>query len=145
MKNTKTDLAHKTACCCATSLNQPGELTPVVPRPPGWRDYLPWGIAGLVIWWLVYQSLAPFAAWFTYSLLPLARGSHLGATVEFFIYESPKVLLLLTLVVFGVGIVRSFFTPERTRRILSGKRESAGNVLAALLGICLLYTSDDAD
>ena len=90
----------------------------------GWRKYLPWGLAGFVIWWLVYGSLAPFAAWFTYSLCGLAKGSHLGATVEFFVFESPKVLMLLTLVVFGVGIVRSFFTPERTRRILSGKRET---------------------
>ena len=55
--------------------------------------------------------------------------------MEFFIFEVPKVLLLLTVVVFGVGIVRSFFTPERTRRILSGNRELTGNVLAALLGV----------
>src|SRR5450759_422363 len=113
-------------------------------RKTGWRDYLPWGIAGLAIWWLVYHNLAPFAAWFTYSLLPLTRGSHLGATVEFFVFESPKVLMLLTLVVFGVGIVRSFFTPERTRRILSGKSESAGNVLAALLGIVTPFCSCSA-
>lgn len=50
-------------------------------------------------------------------------------------YDTPKVLMLLTLVVFGVGILRSFFTPERTRKILAGQRESFGNVLAALLGI----------
>jgi uncharacterized membrane protein YraQ (UPF0718 family) len=113
-------------------------------RKTGWRDYLPWGIAGLAIWWLVYHNLAPFAAWFTYSLLPLTRGSHLGATVEFFVFESPKVLMLLTLVVFGVGIVRSFFTPERTRRILSGRRESVGIVLAALLGIVTPFCSCSA-
>ena len=66
--------------------------------------------------------------------LGLSPRTALGSTVEFFLYEAPKVLLLLTLVVFGVGIVRSFFTPERTRRILAGKREAIGNVLAALLG-----------
>jgi uncharacterized membrane protein YraQ (UPF0718 family) len=64
--------------------------------------------------------------------------------VEFFVYESPKVLLLLTLIVFGVGIVRSFFTPERTRRILSGQREFTGNVLAALLGIVTPFCSCSA-
>ncbi len=64
--------------------------------------------------------------------------------MEFFVFEAPKVLLLLTLVVFGVGIVRSFFTPERTRRILSGKRESVGNVLAALLGIVTPFCSCSA-
>ena len=112
--------------------------------PAGGRNYLLWGIATLAVWWLVYGSLAPFAAWFTYSLCGLAKGSHLGSAVEFFIYESPKVLLLLTLVVFGVGIVRSFFTPERTRRMLSGKRESTGNVLAALLGIVTPFCSCSA-
>ena len=121
-----------TACGCAVPLNPP-----TFASKPAWRKYLPWGVAGLAIWWLVYHSLAPFAAWFTYSLCGLAEGTHLGATVEFFVFESPKVLMLLTLVVFGVGIVRSFFTPERTRRILSGRRETTGNVLAALLGIVI--------
>ena len=92
----------------------------------------------------MYHSLAPGAAWFTYSLCGLAKGSHLGSAVEFFVYESPKVLLLLALVVFGVGIVRSFFTPERTRRRLSGRRESTGNVLAALLGIVTPFCSCSA-
>jgi uncharacterized membrane protein YraQ (UPF0718 family) len=128
-----------TAGGCAVPLNAPAAA-----GKPGWRKYLPWGVAGLVIWWLVYHSLAPFAAWFTYSLCGLAKGTHLGATVEFFVFESPKVLLLLTLVVFGVGIVRTFFTPERTRRILSGKRESTGNVLAALLGIVTPFCSCSA-
>ena len=110
----------------------------------GGRKYLLWGIAALAVWWLVYARLAPFAAWFTYSLCGLAKGSHLGSSVEFFVYESPKVLLLLTLVVFGVGIVRSFFTPKRTRRMLSGKRESTGNVLAALLGTVTPFCSCSA-
>jgi hypothetical protein len=101
-------------------MQHPQVRVPAVVREPTWRKYLPWGVAGLAIWWLVYHHLAPCAAWFTYTLLPLNRGTHLGGTVEFFVYESPKVLMLLTLVVFGVGIIRSFFTPARTRRILSG-------------------------
>jgi len=43
--------------------------------------------------------------------------------------------MLLFVVVFGVGVVRSFFTPERTRRMLAGRRQAVGNVLAALLGV----------
>ena len=131
-----TPLEPKTETCCPANKTAAGQ--------PGWRKYLPWGVAGLVVWWLVYRSLAPFAAWFTYSLCGLAKGTHLGAAVEFFVFESPKVLMLLMLVVFGVGIVRSFFTPERTRRILSGKRESTGNVLAALLGIVTPFCSCSA-
>ncbi len=106
--------------------------------------YYSWGIAGLALWWLVYRSLAPLATWATYAALGLQPGSHLAAAVEFFVFESPKVLMLLALVVFGVGIIRSFFTPERTRRILSGKSESAGNVLAALLGIVTPFCSCSA-
>ena len=102
------------------------------------------GMAGAVLWWLFYSHLALFAEWLTFSVLAMQRGSHLGSSVEFFVYESPKVLMLLALVVFGVGVVRTFFTPERTRKILSGKRESAGNVLAALLGIVTPFCSCSA-
>ncbi|MEI6033740.1 MAG: permease [Verrucomicrobiae bacterium] len=102
------------------------------------------GSVGVLFWWLAYRNLALFSQWLTYTVLPFKRDTHLGASVEFFVYEAPKVLLLLALVVFGVGIVRTFFTPERTRRILSGKRESAGNVLAALLGIVTPFCSCSA-
>jgi hypothetical protein len=64
--------------------------------------------------------------------------------VEFFIFDTPKVLLLLTLVVFGVGVARSYFTPDRARRILAGKREATGNVFAALLGIVTPFCSCSA-
>jgi uncharacterized membrane protein YraQ (UPF0718 family) len=93
---------------------------------------------------VLYRSLASVAAWLTYALLGLKAGSSLATSVEFFIFETPKVLMLLALVVFGVGILRSFFTPERTRRILAGKRESVGNVLAALLGIVTPFCSCSA-
>ena len=108
------------------------------------RRQMLWLALGLVLWLGVYATLAPWADWFTYHLLALPQGQHLGRAVEFFVFETPKVLMLLTLVVFGVGIVRSFFTPERTRRILSGKRESAGNVLASLLGIVTPFCSCSA-
>ena len=125
-------------------MRHPACLAASTPACRGLARWLMLGLAGLLVWYFVYRGLAAFAARFTYSLLRLPRGSHLGAAVEFFIYESPKVLMLLTLVVFGVGIVRSFFTPERTRRILFGKRESAGNVLAALLGIVTPFCSCSA-
>lgn len=90
--------------------------------------------AGVVVWWLIYSNLAAFANWFTYSLLKMEKG-HLSSAVEFFVFEAPKVMMLLVIVVFGIGIVRSFFTPEKTRAILSSKTEAAANVLAALLGV----------
>jgi uncharacterized membrane protein YraQ (UPF0718 family) len=116
------------------------------PAATGWplRRTLLAGLLGLVAWWLVYRRLEPLAVWLAYGLLPLSPASRLGLAVEFFLYEVPKVLMLLTLVVFGVGIVRSFFTPTRTRRILAGRRETAGNVLAALLGIVTPFCSCSA-
>ena len=98
----------------------------------------------LVLWGFIYQELANFSRLITYTVLRLQEGKHLSSAIEFFIFETPKVLMLLTLVVFGVGIVRSFFTPEKTRKILAGKRESVGNVLAALLGIVTPFCSCSA-
>ncbi len=98
----------------------------------------------LVLWWLVYGQLENFSRVFTYGILHLQTGRRLSGAVEFFVFEAPKVLMLLLLVVFGVGIVRSFFTPEKTRAILAGKRESIGNVLAALLGIVTPFCSCSA-
>ncbi|WP_235641586.1 permease [Humidesulfovibrio mexicanus] len=88
--------------------------------------------------------LASAARFLTEGLLGLDPASHLGASVEFFFYDTPKVLMLLALVVFGVGILRSFFTPERTRRILAGRSEAVGNVMAALLGIVTPFCSCSA-
>ncbi len=115
--------------------------------PPGSRRlarHLAACATALTLWVVVYRGLAPLAAWFTYSVFGLARETHLASAVEFFVFESPKVLMLLVLVVYGVGIVRTFFTPESTRRILAGRRESAGNVFAALLGIVTPFCSCSA-
>ena len=102
-----------------------------------------WGIFLLLAWFAIYRNLAMASHWFTYELLALEHG-HLSAAVEFFVFEVPKVLMLLVMVVFFVGIIRSFFTPERTRRILSGKGEFGGNILAALLGIVTPFCSCSA-
>lgn len=93
---------------------------------------------------ILYTQLQRLAELITYDVLRIARGTHLGATIEFFIFEVPKVILLLTGVVFVVGIVRSFVTPERARQILAGRRESSGNALAALLGIATPFCSCSA-
>lgn len=102
------------------------------------------GAVAVYLWWILYHFLPTLSAWATYSLLPIQQGSHLGASVEFFLYDTPKVMMLLFLVVFGVGIIRSFFTPEKTRAFLSGKSEFVGNVLAALLGIITPFCSCSA-
>ena len=102
------------------------------------------GVVLLAAWYAVYRMLQPFADWFAYSLLGLAKGSHLGGAVAFFMLDVPKVLMLLVLIVFGVGVPRTFFTPERTRALLVGRREFVGNISAALLGIVTPFCSCSA-
>ena len=106
--------------------------------------YLVSGTFLLAGWWLLYENLVVFARLMTYQILQLQEGSHLGSTIEFFIFEVPKVLLLLALIVFFVGVIRSYFTPERTRRILAGNRESLGHMLAGALGVVTPFCSCSA-
>ena len=123
--------------CCDTSAIQGRR---------GWSP-LVWvllAVFALAVWIAVYALLEPASRWVVYSLLGLERGKRLAAAVEFFLFETPKVLMLLVPVVFGVGVIRSFFTPERTRRVLSGRRESAGSVLAACLGVVTPFCSCSA-
>jgi len=140
----KSASSPESASCCAGPCDPSATGGGPNKRSSSLSLHLVYGAAGVGLWWMVYSHLALFAEWLTYSALAMERGSHSGASVEFFVYESPKVLMLLTLVVFFVGIVRTFFTPERTRRILAGKRESVGNVLAALLGIVTPFCSCSA-
>src|ERR1035437_1867287 len=119
------------------------------PTAPAAKSLSPWaavllGMGAVTCWLALYLSLGRIAGWLTYSVLGLAKGKHVSSAVEFLVFEVPKVLLLLTAVVFAVGIVRSYFTPERTRRILAGTRESVGTVLAALLGVVTPFCSCSA-
>lgn len=102
------------------------------------------GLLGFGIWYVIYKQLEPFSYFFAYSLLGLEKGSHFGDAVQFFVYDTPKVMMLLTIIVFVIGMIRSFFTHERTRKYLAGKRESAGNVMASLLGIVTPFCSCSA-
>ncbi len=94
-------------------------------------------------WTLIYIALEPAIAWIVSSLL-LPADSQLTEAIRFFLYEAPKVLLLLTIVVFAVGIVRSYFSPERTRQILGKRSLFLGNVLAGMLGIVTPFCSCSA-
>jgi len=98
----------------------------------------------LPLWYLVYLFLQPFTDWLIDTVLGLTRGSQLTEALRFFVFELPKVLLLLTLIIFFVGIIRSYFSPEKTRKILEGKSLFTGNVLASLLGIVTPFCSCSA-
>jgi uncharacterized membrane protein YraQ (UPF0718 family) len=98
----------------------------------------------LPIWYLIYHNLQPMADWFINSALGMTKGEHLTEALRFFVFEFPKVMLLLTLIIFLVGIIRTFFTPERTRKALEGKKTFTGNVMASTLGIVTPFCSCSA-
>jgi len=89
----------------------------------------------------LYFFLDRIADWTTYQLIGLDKGTRFAESIRFFIFDFPKVLILLVVIVFGVGIVRSFFTPERTRGALEGKPLFIGNIMASLLGIVTPFCS----
>jgi hypothetical protein len=76
-----------------------------------------------------------FADLVTYELLRLPKGAHLSESLNFFLYDVPKIYFLLIIIVFLVAIIRTFLPPERIRKILSHEKEFLGNITAAALGI----------
>lgn len=101
-------------------------------------------IALLAGWFLVYFNLQNIADLLVDRVFQLEPGRHLTESIRFFIFEVPKVLLLLVLIVFFVGILRSYFSPERTRKALEGKPLFVGNIMASFLGIVTPFCSCSA-
>src|SRR3989338_5767609 len=100
-------------------------------------------VVAVLVWFALYQTLLPGSEALV-AALPVDRASHLGGALQFFLYDTPKVLLLLTAVVFVMGMVNSYFTPERTRAMLAGRTEGLANVMAASLGIVTPFCSCSA-
>jgi uncharacterized membrane protein YraQ (UPF0718 family) len=100
-------------------------------------------VVAATVWLMLYQALSP-ASEALVAAFPVDHASHLGGALQFFLYDTPKVLLLLTGVVFVMGMVNSYFTPERTRALLAGRTEGVANVMAASLGIVTPFCSCSA-
>jgi hypothetical protein len=96
-----------------------------------------------VLWFGIYKSLEPLSH-ILVDALPVDAGSHTYDALQFFLYDTPKVLLLLAGVVMVMGMINSYFTPERTRALLAGRHEGVGNVMASLLGIVTPFCSCSA-
>jgi len=96
------------------------------------------------IWVVVYLNLQDITDRIIDIIPGLSDSNHFREALRFFIFEFPKVIMLLVLIIFFVGILRSFFTPERTRKALEGKKTFTGNVMAALLGIVTPFCSCSA-
>lgn len=96
-----------------------------------------------LVWFGLYEALIPVSEALV-AALPVDRNSHLGGALQFFFYDTPKVLMLLTGIVFLMGMLNSHFTPERTRVILAGRSEGTANVMAASLGVFTPFCSCSA-
>ena len=96
-----------------------------------------------LLWLGLYQTLIPLSEGLV-AYLPVVRDSHLGGALQFFFYDTPKVLMLLTGIVFVMGMINSYFTPERTRDLLAGRHQGVANVMAASLGVVTPFCSCSA-
>ncbi|OQX98209.1 MAG: hypothetical protein B6I24_05925 [Bacteroidetes bacterium 4572_128] len=96
------------------------------------------------IWFLIYYNLSNISDFIIDNILFLEKENHFTESLRFFIYEVPKVILLLILIIFFVGFIRTWFTPEKTRKALEGKSLFTGNILASFLGILTPFCSCSA-
>jgi len=100
-------------------------------------------VLAALVWFGVYQLLIP-ASEALVAALPVERTSHLGGALQFFFYDTPKVLMLLAGIVFLMGMINSYFTAERTRALLAGRMEGLANIMAAGLGVLTPFCSCSA-
>ncbi len=107
------------------------------------KQPLPFLLIAGAIWFGLYQTLIPLSESLV-AALPVDRNSHLGGALQFFFYDTPKVLMLLTGIVFIMGMINSYFTPERTRALLANRGHGVANVMAATLGIVTPFCSCSA-
>jgi len=109
----------------------------------GWKKFFKI-IGGIAIWYTLYHYLQFITDFIVDDVFGMQKGMRLTETLRFFIFEVPKVMMLLILIVFFVGIIRTYFTPEKTRKTLEGKTLLTGSVMAALLGIVTPFCSCSA-
>jgi uncharacterized membrane protein YraQ (UPF0718 family) len=101
-------------------------------------------LVGASLWVVAWFLALPASAWITFDLLGMDPASQLGQAVAFFLYDVPKVLLLLTGVVTLVSFLRSYVSPARVRQALAGRNAAVGTVAAALFGIVTPFCSCSA-
>jgi uncharacterized membrane protein YraQ (UPF0718 family) len=121
-------------------------MTTITEPVPTRGSFRLWSIVAIaaLLWLFLYNAIQPLSEWISYEALGLAHGSHAGEAVAFFFYDVPKIMLLVSGMIFVITVLRTFFSAERARRLLSGKRVGIGNVLASALGIVTPFCSCSA-
>lgn len=134
----KQPLTHPVQCACQKSTPP---QSPVGTTEVNKVRYFGIGIAALALWWAVYSVIVPLSQWLTYDLFSLGKGTPMGDSVEFFFYDTAKILLLLVLMVYVIGWLRAGMHVERVRDYLAGKGRGIGYVLGAGFGAITPFCS----
>ena len=92
----------------------------------------------------IFAPLQFLADWLTYSVLPIKQGTLLASSVNFFLFDTAKIFLLLAVIIFLVSFIRTFLPPEKIRLFLTRRHTYVGNILAALLGVLTPFCSCSA-
>lgn len=131
------------ASCCGGSAPRNSQNTPETgPDSQAWNmRYALTLVVSTLLWGVAYASVLPAAGWFAFNLLGLDPQTRLGASVEFFIYDTAKILLLLVALIYGLAFVRAALNVERVRDYLAGKRRGFGYGLGSLFGAITPFCS----
>ena len=73
--------------------------------------------------------------------LGIDADSRIGGSIQFFIYDTIKIIVLLSILIFVISYIQSFFPPERTKKILGNFKGIKANILSALLGTVTPFCS----
>lgn len=128
--------------CCETTHEPKLVMIQEKTGPDKTRAWLP--LLLVPVFFLIYTNLERGSNYFVDTILSMERNSPFTEAVRFFIYDVPKVMLLLIVIVFAVGVIRSYFSPEKTRKALEGKPLFLGNIMASALGIVTPFCSCSA-
>ncbi len=110
------------------------------------KPEIPWRLIGLlslaaVLWLIAYNNIEAMANWLTYGLLGLEHGSHLGESLAFFFYDVPKLLLLLSGMIFIITLLQTFIDTQKVRAMVEKRGEGVGNIMAAMFGAITPFCS----
>lgn len=143
-----TNESKEQPCCCSGAKACTPEMTPLAshsssPSSPSLWNRKFFAILSLlaIAWWLVYSSILDASHWLAYSLMGFTAESHLGASIEFFIYDTIKILMLLVALIYIIGFLRASLNVERVRDYLAGKAKGVGYFLGSLFGAVTPFCS----
>ncbi|MBK6791081.1 MAG: permease [Anaerolineales bacterium] len=102
-----------------------------------------WTLVALaaILWVVLYNIIQPMADWLAYGLFALEHGSRLGESLAFFFYDVPKLLLLLSGMIFVISLLQTFIDTQKVRTLVEKRGEGIGNLMAAFFGAVTPFCS----